>query len=103
MPLISLHTLLVLYPIDVSGLLTGTMAVAMGVVGVTTVRSQRLIAFNPGLRWALGLWRVLPRTAFDIGVSVAVMWGRLVLQQPVRQPEAFAADVENAKDPLTAA
>jgi hypothetical protein len=84
-------------------LVTGTIAAAVGATGVTMVRSQRLIAFNTGLRWALGLWRVLPHTVFDIGVRLAVMWGRLVLRQPVRQPEAFAADVENAKDTLTSA
>src|SRR5919199_3158919 len=81
--LTGLYLLLVVDSIDVSRLITGLVAAAVGAAAATAVRSQRLVIFRPRLRWALGLWRLPLQAMRDTGILVAVLWRRLVLRRPV--------------------
>jgi multisubunit Na+/H+ antiporter MnhE subunit len=81
--LTSLYLLLVIDSIDVAELITGAVAAAAGATAATAVRSQRLVAFRPRPRWALGLWRLPLQALLDTGVLVIVLWRRLVLRRPV--------------------
>src|SRR5918911_2351946 len=81
--LTGLYLLLVVDSIDMSELITGIVAAAVGATATTAVRSQRLVVFRPRLRWALGLWRLPLQATLDTGVLVAVLWIRLVLRRPV--------------------
>jgi hypothetical protein len=81
--LTGLYILLVLDSVDMAELVTGGVAAAVGATAATTVRSQRLVAFRPRLRWALGLWWLPLQTIRDTGILIAVLWRRLVLRQPV--------------------
>ncbi|HZY56722.1 MAG TPA: Na+/H+ antiporter subunit E [Rubrobacteraceae bacterium] len=81
--LTGLYLLLVVDSIDISELVMGAVAAAVGATAATAVRSQRLVSFRPRLRWALGLWRLPLQATLDTGVLVAVLWRRLVLRRPV--------------------
>jgi multisubunit Na+/H+ antiporter MnhE subunit len=81
--LTGLYLLLVVDSIDVSELITGIFAAAVGATAATAVRSQRLVSFRPRLRWALGLWRLPLQAALDTGVLVAILWRRLVMRRSV--------------------
>ncbi len=81
--LTGLYLLLVVDSIDMSELITGIVAAAVGATAATAVRSQRLVVFRPRLRWALGLWRLPLQATLDTGILVAVLWRRLVLRRPV--------------------
>jgi multisubunit Na+/H+ antiporter MnhE subunit len=81
--LTGLYLLLVVDSIDVSELVMGAAAAAIGAAAATTVRSQRLVSFRPRLRWALGLWRLPPQAVLDTGVLVAMLCRRLVMRQSV--------------------
>ena len=81
--LTGLYLLLVVDSVDMSELVTGAVAAAVGATAATVVRSQRLVSFRPRLRWALGLWRLPLQVALDTGTLIAVLWRRLVLRRPV--------------------
>ena len=81
--LTGLYLLLVVDSIDVSELVMGIVAAAVGATAATAVRSQRLVSFRPRLRWALGLWRLPPQAVLDTGVLIVVLWRRLVMRRSV--------------------
>ena len=81
--LTGLYLLLVVDSIDMSELVMGAIAAAVGATAATAVRSQRLVSFSPRLRWALGLWRLPLQAVLDTGVLVAVLWRRLALRRAV--------------------
>src|SRR5919202_2267260 len=72
--LTGLYLLLVVDSIDVSELVMGIVAAAVGATAATAVRSQRLVSFRPRLRWALGLWRPPLPAAPGTRVFVAVLF-----------------------------
>ena len=81
--LTGLYLLLVVDSIDMSELVMGAIAAAVGATAATVVRSQRLVSFRPRLRWVLGLWRLPLQAALDAGILVAALWRQLVLRRPV--------------------
>jgi multisubunit Na+/H+ antiporter MnhE subunit len=101
--LTGLYVLLVVDSIDVSELVTGIVAAAVGATAVTTVRGQRLVVFRPRLRWALGLWQLPLQAVLDTGLLVAVLWRRLVLRRPVGGSFRAVPFRATGEDPETAA
>ena len=81
--LTGLYLLLVVDSIDLSELVMGAVAAAVGAAAGTAVRSQRLVVFRPRLYWALGLWRLPLQAVLDTGILVAALWRSLVLRRPV--------------------
>ncbi len=56
-----------------ANLVDGAVAAAVGATGTTLVYAERLIAFDPRARWALGLWRPLVQFGPDMRLLASVL------------------------------
>ncbi len=60
-----------------ANLVDGAVAAAIGATGTTLVYAERLVAFDPRARWALGLWRPLAQFGPDLRMLASVLLGAL--------------------------
>ncbi len=59
--------------IVLANLVDGAVAAAVGATGTTLVYAERLVAFQPRARWALGLWRPLVQFGPDMRLLTSVL------------------------------
>lgn len=66
-----------------SELIAGALAAAVGATFSTLVRARSPHSFRLRARWMLGLWRLPPQAALDVGVLAAALWRHLILRRSV--------------------
>ncbi|MDQ6729018.1 MAG: hypothetical protein M3022_01595 [Actinomycetota bacterium] len=59
--------------VALANMVDGAVAAAVGATGTTLVYAERLVAFDPRARWALGLWRPLAQFGPDMRMLISAL------------------------------